>query len=184
MKLIPATLETLEALPHGAIVTPIVDHYNDYVFLKSTTSVEDMQWFDVGLAEGHSAAQVLHRCTSNQQTQLIQLWPDDDIDILKELAEHRDQLANLTGKLASLDLSRTAADGFLHQLRREHDGLTNRVFDNHAKQDTTNRGFTNRIEAVSERSSREETRLSERLGQQERLIQELQAQLSKLRLMT
>ena len=184
MKLIPATLGTLEALPPGAIITPIVEHYNDYVFLKHSLDADDRPWSDVGLSETHSDAQVLRRCTSNQQTQLIQLWPADDIDILKELQAQQDQLARLTSRLVSLDLSRTATEGFLGQLRLEHDGLTAKVFDSHVKQDAANRNFTARIDAVSDRSSREEMRLSERLEQQERLILELQAQLSKLRLMT
>ena len=180
MKLIPATLETLEALPRGAIITPIDDHYNDYVFLKHSPDADDRPWSDVGLSETHSDAQVLRRCTSNQQTQLIQLWPAEDIDILKELQAQQDQLAHLTGKIAELNLSRTVADGFLRQLRLEHDGLTAKVFDSHVRQDATNRGFTNRIDAVSDRSSREEMRLSERLEQQERMIQELESRLTAL----
>ena len=179
MKLIPATIETLEVLPQGAIISPIVDHYNDYVFLKHANSSSE-PWSDVGVSEGYSTSAVLNRCTSNLQTQLIQLWPDDDFDILKELLTQRDELAQLTDKIASLDLSRVTSDGFLSQLRLEHDGLTNSVLDNYNRQDSTNSTFTTRIDAVSDRSSREEMRLSERLEQQQQLIRELESRLTAL----
>ena len=179
MKLIPATLETLEALPQGAIISPIVDHYNDYVFLKHAYSGSE-PWSDVGVSDGCSTSAVLNRCTSNLQTQLIQLWPDDDIDILKELQAQQDQLAQLKGKIASLDLSSTAADGSLRQLRLEHDGLTAKVFDSHVKQDVTNRNLTTRIDAVSERSSKEEHRLDVLLTQQQQLILKLESRLTAL----
>ena len=174
MKLIPATLETLEALPRGTIVTPITEFYNDYVFLKHN-DFGDEPWSDVGISEGHTTSEVLRRCTMHQQTQLIQLWPAEDSDILVELQALREQSAHLTSRLTPLEQSRTAADEFLRQLRMEHDGLTARVFDDHVRQDATNRGFTARIDAVSERSSREETFLAERLEQQDRMIQELQS---------
>lgn len=179
MKLIPATLETLEALPQGAIVTPLVEFYNDYVFLRHAISGSE-PWSDIGISESYSTSDVLARCTLYQQTQLIQLWPDDDVDILSELQDHREQLTQLSGRVASLDLSYTAADGALRQLRMEHDGLTARFFDGHVQQDSTNRGFTARIDAVSERSSREEMRLDNLLTQQQQLIQELQSRLTAL----
>ena len=179
MKLIPATLEALEALPQGAIVTPLVEHFNDYVFLRRS-SEDPYPWSDIGVSDAFSAQQVLTRCTQHQQTQLIQLWPDEDSDILSELLEQREQLAQLTDQIAVLNLSRIEDDGSLLKLRVEHDGLTARVFDNHVGQDATNRGFTARIDAVSERSSREEMRLDNLLTQQQQLIRELQSRLTAL----
>ena len=179
MKLIPATLETLEALPKGAVVTPLVEFFNDYVFLKYANSGSE-PWSDVGVSDDFSTSEVLRRCTLHQQTQLIQLWPDADSDILSELQEQRKQLAQLTNLIDFLDQSRVEADESLLKLRVEHDGLTARVFDDHVKQDATNRGFTARIDAVSERSSHEEMWLSSLLTQQQQLIQELQSRLTAL----
>ena len=177
MKLIPATLETLEGLPKGAIVTPITEFYNDYVFLKHTAS-DDKPWSDVGVSEPMYSGAVLQRCTALEQEQLILLWPDEEKDLKQELTEMQDQLAIIAGKVGELDLSRTVVEGFLTQLRKDHDALSASFFDSRVEQHGTNRGFTNRIDAVSDRSSREEMRLSEQLEQQQALITELQYQLS------
>ena len=179
MKLIPATEETLEALPRGAIVTPLVEYFNDYVFLKHS-DWSAKPWSDIGTSEVSPTSEVLRRCTMHQQTQLIQLWPAENLDILVELQALREQSAHITSRLAALDESRIEADGSLLKLRVEHDGLTARVFDGHVSQDATNRGFTARIDAVSERSSREEMRLDNLFTQQQQLIQALESRLIAL----